>query len=77
MESVDVGKKYRHFKGHLIEIIAIGKHSESLEDMVVYKHLGTNAIWVRPLQMFLEKEDVSLRKDNITGQKYRFALVEE
>lgn len=77
MESVEIGKKYRHFKGHLIEIVAIGKHSESLEDMVVYKHLGTNAIWVRPLAMFLEKEDVSLRKDNTTGQKYRFVIVEE
>lgn len=77
MDSVEVGKKYRHFKGHLIEIMAIGKNSESLEDMVVYRHLGTNAVWVRPLTMFLEKEDVSLRKDNITGQKYRFVLVEE
>lgn len=77
MEKVEVGRKYRHFKGHVIEVIAIAKHSETLENMVVYKHLGSGEYWVRPEVMFLEKEDVSKRADNITGQKDRFELIEE
>ena len=77
MEKVEVGRKYRHFKGHVIEVIAIAKHSETLENMVVYKHIGSGEYWVRPEVMFLEKEDVSIRADNITGQKDRFELIEE
>ncbi len=67
--------KFRHFKGNVIEVICICKHSETLEEMVVYKH--DNSYWVRPLSMFLEKVDVSNRKDNVTGQKYRFEKIGE
>ena len=77
MEKVEVGKKYRHFKGHIIEVLCIAKHSETLENMVVYKHLGSNEYWVRPIKMFLDKEDVSKRPDNITHQKYRFEKLKE
>lgn len=48
-----------------------------MEDMVVYKHLGDGNIWIRPFEMFASNEDVSQRKDNITGQKTRFVLVED
>ena len=74
MEKVEVGKIYRHFKGHMIEIVCIAKHSETLENMVIYKHLGSGEFWARPEKMFLEDEDVSNRPDNTTGQKYRFEL---
>lgn len=77
MERVEVGKKYQHFKGHVIEVTAIAKHSESLENMVVYKHLGSGEYWTRPESMFLEEDDVSARKDNVTGQKHRFELIVE
>ncbi len=77
MDKVEVNKKYRHFKGHIIETILIAKHSETLENMVVYKHLGTDELWVRPEKMFLEDDDVSSRADNTTGQKHRFELYEE
>lgn len=47
--------KYRHFKGKEYEVLAIAKHSETLQDMVVYKCLyGDYSIWVRPLSMFEE-----------------------
>lgn len=47
--------RYRHFKGNEYEVIAIAKHSETLEDMVVYKALyGNNDIWVRPSDMWNE-----------------------
>lgn len=67
--------KFRHFKGNVIEVICVCKHSETLEEMVVYMH--DNSYWARPLSMFLEKVDVSNRKDNVTGQKYRFEKIGE
>lgn len=72
---IQIGQKYRHFKGNIIKVLNIAKHSETLEDMVVYEHNGN--IWVRPVSMFLSKEDVSNRSDNVTGQKYRFEIIEE
>jgi hypothetical protein len=48
--------KYRHFKGNEYEVIGIAKHSETLEEMVVYKALyGEKGLWVRPLAMFTEE----------------------
>lgn len=70
--KVEVGKKYRHFKGHIMEVIAIGTNSETMEEMVVYKHLEQDKIWIRPYDMFTDSEDISSRKDNVTGQKTRF-----
>ena len=77
MKEVKVGGIYRHFKGHMIEIQMIAKHSENLENMVIYKHLGSGEYWARPEKMFLEEDDVSQRPDNVTGQKTRFELIEE
>jgi hypothetical protein len=48
---------YRHYKGNLYKLHLIGKHSETLEDLVIYECLYHNpegAIWVRPLKMFTE-----------------------
>jgi len=45
--------KYRHYKGDQYEVIGFAKHSETLEDMVVYKALyGDRLTWVRPLSMW-------------------------
>ena len=44
---------YRHYKGNQYEVIGFAKHSETLEDMVVYKALyGERGTWVRPLSMW-------------------------
>lgn len=50
------GQHYRHFKGNEYEILALARHSETLEEMVVYKACyGEGDVWVRPLKLFLEK----------------------
>jgi hypothetical protein len=57
--------KYKHYKGKLYEVIGIAKHSETLEELVVYKALyqpkGEN-LWVRPLKMFTEEIIVEGKK---------------
>lgn len=49
---------YRHFKGKDYEVIGVARHSETEEDMVVYRPLddnnGKGDLWVRPLEMFTE-----------------------
>lgn len=47
--------KYRHFKGNEYEVIGVARHSESLEEMVVYRALyGERGLWVRPAHMWNE-----------------------
>ena len=47
--------RYRHFKGGMYEAIGLARHSETLEDMVVYRALyGDGGLWVRPAAMFFE-----------------------
>lgn len=51
--------KYKHFKGKYYEVIDVCKHSETLEEMVIYRTLyGNYDLWVRPLKMFTEKVEV-------------------
>jgi len=48
--------QYRHYKGNEYEVIGIAKHSETLEELVVYKALyGNYDLWVRPLATFTEE----------------------
>ena len=67
MEQLKLGK-YEHYKGEEVEVIGIAKHSETLEDLVVYKTLRANkgfpagTIWARPKVMFIEKVEVNDRK---------------
>ncbi|MGN1306641.1 MAG: DUF1653 domain-containing protein [Faecousia sp.] len=47
--------KYRHFKGNEYEVLYTARHSETLEEMVVYRALyGERGIWVRPASMWNE-----------------------
>lgn len=73
MNKPEIGQIYRHFKGNIIEIIAIAKNTEDLSEMVVYKH--DDDIWVRPIDMFLSKVDKEKYPD--VTQEYRFELIEE
>jgi hypothetical protein len=65
--------KYRHYKGKEYELIGIARHSETLEELVVYKALYQSEeenLWVRPLKMFTEEITI----DGITLK--RFELME-
>lgn len=54
METIPLGV-YRHFKGNYYRVVGFAKHSETLEDLVVYTPLyGQRATWVRPLSMWEE-----------------------
>lgn len=51
----DITGIYRHYKGAEYEVLGIAVHSETMEKLVVYRALyGEKALWVRPLEMFLE-----------------------
>ena len=51
--------KYKHYKGNEYEVIGIAKHSETLEELVVYRALyGNYDLWVRPLKMFIETVEI-------------------
>ncbi len=61
--------KYRHFKGNMYEVIGIAKHSETLEEMVVYRALyGEGELWVRPAAMWYE----TIERDGKTFRRFEF-----
>lgn len=61
--------KYRHFKGNEYEVIAIAKHSETLEEMVVYKALyGDGDTWVRPAKMW----DKTIERDGKIFKRFEY-----
>lgn len=72
---VTVGSKWQHFKGSIVNVKAIAVHTETLEKLVIYEN--NNELWARPYDNFISDEDVSQRKDNKTGQKYRFEEIKE
>ncbi|OGZ11043.1 MAG: hypothetical protein A3D67_03235 [Candidatus Lloydbacteria bacterium RIFCSPHIGHO2_02_FULL_51_22] len=48
--------KYRHYKGKEYEVLSLARHSETLEELVVYRALyGAGDVWVRPCAMFCEE----------------------
>jgi len=55
--------RYRHFKGKDYQMLGVAKHSETLEELVVYKKLYDDySMWVRPLSMFIDKVEVDGKK---------------
>lgn len=72
MEKLVIGGIYRHFKGNLYQAVEVARHSETLEEMAVYRALyGERGLWVRPLGMFLEeveREGQSVPRFAFTGE---------
>ncbi len=62
---------YEHYKGNRYRVLGVAKHSETLEDVVVYECLYENEkskLWVRPLSMFTENVEV----DGVVQPRFRF-----
>jgi hypothetical protein len=59
---------YKHYKGNTYRVIGVGKHSETLEDLVVYQGLyqseefGNNPLWIRPKKLFEEYVTINGKK---------------
>ena len=72
MADIRIGGRYRHYKGNEYVVIGIAKHSETLEEMVIYKaQYGDGQLWARPAAMFAEIVSVN-------GQTVRrFAPIDE
>jgi len=74
MTNPKIGGLYKHYKTEkLYKVVGIARHSETLEDMVIYQpqYESETALWVRPLKMFLEK----IEWPKNSGKKVaRFAL---
>lgn len=64
--------KYRHFKGNEYEVLGVGRHSETLEEMVVYRALyGDHGLWVRPAAMWnetVEKDGKKVKRFSYIGE---------
>lgn len=59
--------KYRHYKGNEYEVICMARHSETEEEMVVYRALyGERGVWVRPASMWNE----TVEKDGKTYKRF-------
>lgn len=73
MEKIKRGK-YQHYKGKLYEVIGIARHSETLEEHIVYRALydskkfGPKALWIRPKKMFLE----TIEKNGEKIQRFKY-----
>lgn len=71
MREIHENTIYRHFKGNLYHVLAIATHTETEEQMVVYRALyGEKRVFVRPYAMFAE--EVDRQKYPHVTQKYRF-----
>ncbi|HUD02110.1 MAG TPA: DUF1653 domain-containing protein [Rhabdochlamydiaceae bacterium] len=46
---------YQHYKGNRYEVLGVGRHSETHEEMVIYRGLyGAHDFWIRPLSLFID-----------------------
>lgn len=69
-QSLAIGSVYRHYKGNIYKILAVARHSETCEEMVVYQSVDeVERVWVRPLRLFFQTIEID-------GQlQARFVLV--
>ena len=70
-ETIKPGR-YRHFKGKEYEVLYIATHSETREEMVVYRALyGERGVWVRPASMWNEV----IERDGKTYRRFTYTLI--
>ena len=67
-ESIKPGR-YRHFKGKEYEVLGVARHSETEEELVVYRALyGDFGLWVRPVSMWNE----TVERDGKTFRRFTY-----
>lgn len=72
MDSPKTNEVYEHYKGDKYQVVTLGKHTETGEDMVVYRALyGDGNIWIRPREMFLSEVEIDGK------MRPRFLLLED
>ena len=75
MQELKLKRVYRHFKGDYYLVEDVARHSETEEELVIYRKLyGDGGLWARPKDMFLAEVDREKYPD--CPQKYRFELQE-
>ena len=75
MNKLILNRVYKHFKGDYYLLVDIGKDSETLEDIVIYRKLyDDGSLWVRTKKSFLS--EVDHKKYPEVKQKYKFELIE-
>ena len=68
MDEIKPGR-YRHFKGNEYEVIGLARHSETQEEMVVYRALyGDFGLWVRPARLWIE----TVERDGKTFRRFTY-----
>jgi len=70
MEYPKIGIPYYHYKGGVYEVITLAKHTETNEDMVVYKSQLYGTVFVRPLSMWFEDVEVDVRVADFSKMEY-------
>ncbi len=71
MEQAHPAGIYRHYKGNIYEVLTVARHSETLEEMVIYRSVTDGKCWARPLSMWNETVKTE------TGTVPRFAYLSE
>lgn len=76
MRTIKKGEIYRHFKGHIYQIIAIAKDSEDLKEKIVYQDINNpDNVWIRDKEEFLSLVDKNKYPDVV--QKERFEKISD
>ena len=70
MRRIHVGAVYKHFKGKQYRVLAVGRHTETGEELVLYQGLVDGKLWIRPLEMFMSEVDTKKYPD--ADQHFRF-----
>jgi hypothetical protein len=82
MTTLKIGQVYRHYKGALIRVTSLEKHSETLEEHVGYVHVDQygaqvdDLTWTRPLKMWDNNIDCSKPGSNRTVKRFELAFTE-
>ncbi len=82
MEKIAIGATYRHFKGGKVKVLGLVRHSETLEEHVVYEHEDETVPagapegslpskqWVRPASMWFDQID----RPEYKGPRFRIEI---